>query len=47
MPQYGGGVAQQFEKRFLTFDEFMKGKIGSKEWGMGFRKFGDSLDLKN
>ena len=38
-----GYVTQEFFQRPLTFEEFLRGKIGSFEWAMGFRKFGNSI----
>ena len=42
---YNGGVIQEFVKRPVTFEDFLRNRIGKKYWAMGFRKFGKSIQL--
>ena len=44
--EHNGYVTQEFVKRPVTFEEFLKSMMGDTFWAMGFRKFGNSIQLK-
>ena len=40
-----GYLTQEIVKRPVIFEEFLRNRIGKKFWAMGFRKFGNSIQL--